>query len=142
MSIKESDLFKGVSQRVITRIGSGSEEETFKKGAVVFRAGSKADYLYVLVNGNVDVTVQRGEKARFVVDRPGEVFGWSALVGPYTYTATATCSNETSVIKVPRDLIEHAVIEHPEEGLAIFKNLTGIIAQRLRFAYQLLPPET
>jgi hypothetical protein len=31
--------------------------------------------------------------------------------------------------------------EHPAEGLAVLKNLTAIIAGRLRYAYQQLVPE-
>jgi CRP-like cAMP-binding protein len=142
MAIKESDLFKGVSQRFITKIANNSEEESFKRNTIIFSAGDNASYFYVLVEGNVDISVGKRELARFAVNRPGEIFGWSALVEPYVYTATAKATKETRVIKISRDLVEKTIGEHPAEGLAVLKNLTGIIAQRLRYAYQSLPPET
>ena len=38
--------------------------------------------------------------ATLAIDRTGEVFGWSALVAPYRYTATARCNKDTKVIKI------------------------------------------
>ncbi len=140
MAIMEADLFRGVSQRFITRIAHGAEEETCKKNSVIFRKGEEASHFYVLVEG--DVGIEIGEKEGMLeVRRPGEVFGWSALVEPYTYTASARSLKETRVVKISRDLVEAAIKEHPGEGLAVLKNLTGIIAGRLRYAYQQLVPE-
>ena len=141
MAIKESDLFKGVSQRFITKVANNSEEETFKKNSGIFKTGEKASYFYVLVDGAVDISLGKKEGAHMSVSKPGEIFGWSALVEPYIYTANAKATKDTRVIKISRDLIEQAISEHPAEGLAVLKNLTGIIAQRLRYAYKSLVPE-
>jgi CRP-like cAMP-binding protein len=142
MAIKESDLFKGVSQRFITKIANNSEEASFKRNSTIFKAGEKASHFFVLMEGAIDISLGRKESAHMSVSKPGEVFGWSALVEPYVYTANAKATKETRVIKVSRDLIEQAIGEHPAEGLAVLKNLTGIIAQRLRYAYKSLVPET
>jgi CRP-like cAMP-binding protein len=142
MSIKESDLFKGVSQRFITKIATNSDEENLKKNSIVFSAGEGASSFYVLVEGAVEISISKKTGDHFSINRPGEIFGWSALVEPYVYTATAKCMKDTKVIRISRDLVEHTIGEHPAEGLAFLKNLTAIIAQRLRYAYQWLLPET
>jgi CRP-like cAMP-binding protein len=141
MAIKESDLFKGVSQRFITKIANNSEEESFKKNSIIFKTGEKASHFFVLVEGSIDISLGRKEGAHMSVNKPGEIFGWSALVEPYIYTANARATKDTRVIEISRDLIEQAISEHPAEGLAVLKNLTGIIAQRLRYAYKSLVPE-
>jgi CRP-like cAMP-binding protein len=140
MAIMESDLFRGVSQRFITRIANSAEEQTYKKNSIIFKRGERASHFYVLVAGDVHIEVGETE-ATLAVRRPGEVFGWSALVEPYTYTATARCLEETKALKISRDLLEAGIKEHPDEGLAVLKNLAGIIAGRLRFAYRQLVPE-
>jgi len=141
MAIKESDLFKGVSQRFITKIANNSEEESFNKNSVIFKTGEKAAHFFVLAEGAIDISLGKRESAHMSVSKPGEIFGWSALVEPYIYTANAKATKDTRVIKISRDLIEQAIGEHPSEGLAVLKNLTGIIAQRLRYAYKSLVPE-
>ena len=140
MAITESDLFKGVSQRFITRIANGSDEQTYKRNSVIFERDEEASHFYVLVAGDVHIEIVETEGV-LAVNRPGEVFGWSALVEPYRYTATAKCVRDTRVIKISRDIVESAIKDHPNEGLAVLKNLTGIIANRLRYAYRQLVPE-
>ena len=39
MAIMESDLFRSVSQRFITRIANGAEEQNYKKNSVIFKEG-------------------------------------------------------------------------------------------------------
>ena len=140
MAIMESDLFKGVSQRFITRIANGAEEVSYKKGSVIFEKGGEASHFYVLASGDIHIEIGEAQEA-LTVSGPGEVFGWSALVEPYRYTAPAKCSQDTKVLKISRDILEAVIKEHPSEGLAVLKNLTAIIARRLRYAYQQLVPE-
>jgi CRP-like cAMP-binding protein len=59
---KESDLFKGVSQRVLAEIGKVAEEIGFEKDSVIFRTDEEASYIYELAEGVVDIIVL--EKAR------------------------------------------------------------------------------
>ena len=133
---KEFDLFRGVSQRVIAEIGKLGEEVTFKRDEIVFSADEPGSYFYELMEGEVDIVVLEKENMHFVVKRQGEIFGWSALVEPYVYSATARCLLPARAIRIGRDVIENAVKRHPEEGLIIYKHLIGIVAQRLRSAYQ------
>lgn len=140
MAITESELFKGVSQRFITRIANASEEQSYKANSVIFSRGDHASHFYVLVSGDVHGEIGTGETT-LAVSKPGEVFGWSALVAPYVYTGTARCATDTKVIKISRDVVEEVIREHPAEGIAVLKNLTAIIAGRLRYAYQQLVPE-
>lgn len=140
MAIMEADLFKGVSQRFITRIANGADEQNYKKDSVIFNRGEDAPHFYVLAAGDVHIDIG-GAEGTLAVSRPGEVFGWSALVEPYRYTATARCVQDTKVIRISRDLLEAAIEEHPSEGLVVLKHLTGVIAGRLRYAYRQLVPE-
>ncbi len=133
---KESDLFKGVSQRVISEIGKKSEEMFFEKDSIIFRLDEEAAFVYELAEGAVDIVVSEKDNMHYSVMRPNEIFGWSALVEPYVYTATARCVTDVKVVRIARDVIEEAVKHHPAEGLIIYKHLAGLIGQRLRSAYQ------
>lgn len=133
--ITEADLFKGVSQRAVSKIGGECTDEAFKRGAGIFKAGEEAAYFYVLLDGSVDISAGTKDSLHFAVSRPGAVIGWSALVEPFTYTASASAMTPVKVIKVPREAIEHVLKKYPEDGLLILRHLTGIIAQRLRDAY-------
>jgi CRP-like cAMP-binding protein len=133
---QESDLFKGVSNRVIGEIGRGAVELVFEPDTLICKTDDEASTIYELVEGAVDIMVLEKEHVHYTVTKPGEIFGWSALVEPYIYTATARATTLVKVIGINRDIIEATVTRHPAEGLIIYKNLAGIIGQRLKSAYQ------
>ena len=134
-AIEESDLFKGVSAEFLNKIGQIGEIRSFKCDSVICRANEKARYIYQLVDGEIDIMLAEKEVIHFTVNRPGEIFGWSALVEPYIYTATAKCKSDVRVLRISRDSLEKIIIQHPTDGLAILRHLTSIISQRLRHAY-------
>lgn len=134
-AIEESDLFKGASKEFLHEIGKAGEVKHCKRDSFIFHANEKARYVYQLIEGTIDIMMAEKEIIHFTVTRPGEIIGWSALVEPYTYTATAKCTSDTRVVKLSRDSLEKIIMKHPSDGLAILKHLTGIISHRLRHAY-------
>jgi CRP-like cAMP-binding protein len=135
MYIAQSELLKDVGPGTLEAITGQGKEKTFHGGEVVFREGDRAEGFYVLGEGCVDLTMGH-EELCFVVDRPGEVFGWSALLEPYEYRATAHCRVRCRLLEIPRDSIEQAAKAHPEDGTAIFRNLARIVTGRLFDAYR------
>ena len=133
---KESDLFKGVSSRVMAEIGRGASEVIFEPDTLIFKVDDEASIIYELVEGTVDIMVLEQEHMQYTVVRPGEIFGWSAMVEPYVYTGTARAATVVKAIRIERNAIEATVTRHPAEGLIIYKNLAGIIGQRLKSSYQ------
>lgn len=134
-AIEESDLFKGVSPQFLDEIGRAGEIRNYKRDTVICKAHEKAKHIYQLLDGQVDIMMAEKEIIHFTVNKPGEIFGWSALVEPYTYTATAKCKTDSRVVRISRESIEKIILKYPADGLAILRHLTGIISQRLRHAY-------
>jgi len=134
--MQEADLFDGVSEQVVREIAEEGEDVAFGEGAVIFNEGDISRHVYELIEGSVDLIMMKKEIVHLTVSRAGQIFGWSALVQPYQRTATAKCTAPTRVIRISRDSIEKIEEKHPHEGLAIMKNLTRIMAERLRGAYR------
>ena len=134
-AIEESDLFKGASKEFLHEIGKAGEVRYCKSDSFIFHANEKARYVYQLIEGTIDIMMAEKEIIHFTVTRPGEIIGWSALVEPYTYTATAKCTSDARVVRLSRESLEKIIMKHPSDGLAILKHLTGIISHRLRHAY-------
>ena len=136
MFTKEAELFRNVGVHTVEEIATESTEKVFESGDVIFREGDPAEDFFVLIEGNVEISVGERGSINFVVGTPGEIFGWAALVEPYLRTGTASCSASTKVLSVPSHVIDHVMRKHPEDGLKIMRHLTGILARRLRFAYE------
>jgi len=138
MFIRETDLFSELPSHIIDEIASLAVEEMFPAGQVLFRRGDLAESLYILEEGAVDITISEGGLVSFPLTSSGDVFGWSALVEPNRYTASAECMKESKVIRIDGARLMRVFEKHPAEGLHVMRRLCGVIASRLSESYKAL----
>ena len=136
MFIQEVELFQGIPSHIIDEIAKMVIQENHKAGHVLFRDDDFADYLYILEEGEINLTIKGDKHLSFPVDTTGSVFGWSALVEPRRYTAGSECIKDSKIIKIDADRLMRVFQIHPAEGLTIMRRLAGVIATRLLKSYQ------
>jgi CRP/FNR family transcriptional regulator, cyclic AMP receptor protein len=105
---------------------------------LLFAQGDPAEYLYVVVSGEVVVNFKPDDGPPITVARvrDGGVVGWSAALGSRTYTSAGMCSEFTQLLRVSgadlRTLCQH----HPDTGLIILNRLAAITVQRLNNTHE------
>ncbi len=132
--LKKTDLFETLEDPQLNDILSHSLVESFREGDTVFRQGDKANHLYVLVEGAVDLTVKAMEEIGFMtskIDKEGAVFGTPALMEPYRYNVTATCLKASRILIIEADYLKAKMMKEPKMGLEIMKKLASIYFNRL-----------
>ena len=66
------------------------------------------------------------------VSQPGYPLGWSSMVEPYAYRATATARAHTRLLAFPRDVLEEYADKNPEFGQALMRTIIGLVGDRVR----------
>lgn len=133
--LRTGGLFAGLSDPILDRITAFCREETFQAGAVIFSEGDEARTLYILQEGVVTIRIQPAAGAKSIVVEPIEkcgVFGWSALVEPNVYTASAVCATDAQVIAIDGQKLIATLKEFPSAGLVVMQRLAATISSRLR----------
>ncbi len=137
--LEGSELFSGLAAHQLEPIAALCREETYPAGATIFVEGEPAARVYLLVRGSVDLRVQltgRPDTTRVTgVSEPGAAFGWSALVKPGRYTASAVTVEDTRVAVLEGDALLATLRERPDVGFHVMHNLAQVIAGRLGSAY-------
>lgn len=136
MFIREVDLFLGIPSHMIDEIAALASEEVLPAGGVLFRRGDAADSLFILEEGSLEIMVGEEAHTCFLLDQSGDLFGWSALVEPNQYTASARCVRESKVIRIDGNRLMRIFERHPAEGLRVMRRLAGIIGSRLMMSYK------
>ncbi len=131
MIFQEVDLLKRIPSHVIDEIAAVAEELDVPGGHDFFCAGEEADQLYILEEGGVEIVIPGDTDVLFAVTEPGSVFGWSALVDPRQYTASARSTEPSKVLRIDGDRLLRLFEKHPAEGLTVMRRLAGVIAGRL-----------
>ena len=131
MYLKQGDLFWGMDKDFVKKAMDISTKESFEEGAAVFREGDPASAFYILVKGRIKLTL--GEKSRevYVAYQPGEIIGWSSLIGRDTLSATAHCLEETILSRLDRDQFLDILKQHPAEGATLFQRVAAMLGNRL-----------
>ncbi|MDQ7784180.1 MAG: cyclic nucleotide-binding domain-containing protein [Desulfomonilaceae bacterium] len=130
MFLPKIDVFKDLRQEAINEISEIAIEESYQKDAVLFSAGDPAEHFYILVEGNVELAVGDAASSRYAVNRIGESFGWSSVVGRSGYAARAQCVAPSRILKIRSSDLEKVFDAHARSGRVFYRRLAEALGQR------------
>lgn len=138
MYLKQADLFNGLTMHFLQRVMDIGAKESHAQGDILFQSGDPARHFYILIQGRIRLTIDRGEQRVYVGDQTGEFFGWSAILGRYTYTATGECEQPTQLLKIRVDSFQELMDGDPDNGMMFFRNLAKVLGERLIESYRVI----
>lgn len=130
MFLPKSDIFKDLRQEAVSDISEVAVEEKHEPGDVLFSVGDPAKCFYILVEGKIGLTIGERALSRYTVNRIGESFGWSSVVGRDRYSATAECLEATKVMRIDRSDLEKVFDAHARSGRVFYKCLARVMGER------------
>ena len=136
MILGEIDLFKDINFEVMNEIAGICSEENYKKDTVLFQKDEDANFLFILVEGTLQLVIKNGGSIIFSLEEPGEVFGWSSMVESGRYTSSGICASDLKAVKIGRKELEKIFRKHPDAGYKIIRRLAGVISKRLSNSYR------
>jgi CRP/FNR family transcriptional regulator, cyclic AMP receptor protein len=103
--------------------------ETFQDGQIIFEEGSNGDWIYVVEEGEVEIS-KKVDGQRVVVEtlKEGDIFGEMAYIDKIPRSATATAKGETLVGVIDRDFFDAEF----NKISADFQQVIKTVAFRLR----------
>src|SRR5450759_4077206 len=127
-------FFSGLSIADIQLLMPLFAPQTWVAGTVVFDQGDCAEYLYLVVKGELTIRYkpEDGPIMNLTHIQPGGIFGWSAAMGNPTYTSGAVCALDSEVLRIRGTDMRMLFEKHPELGKVILNRLSAIIAERQR----------
>lgn len=109
-------------------VGTGRKQK-MKAGEALVREGQPSSHLFVIINGDVQVSV----KGRVVAQiGQGEVLGEISLLDSRPPSATVTASVDTTVLAVSFDTLKAKLSRDTGFASRLYQALGVFLAQRLR----------
>ena len=130
--LEKVDLFKGMEDDRIEVIRTCCEEAEFKRGERIFRGGEDADFLYVVMEGQIELHEEGANETPIVSTlSEGHAFGWSALVSPYKYHLSAHCAGRTcKVLKMEQKRLTKLIEADAGIGYPVMTKILALIGRR------------
>lgn len=138
MYIMQSDLFHGMNTDFVKEVMDLAEKESYEAGAFVFKKGDAADYFFILLKGQVQLSPEDVGEVVHAVTHAGEAFGWSSLVGRGVYSASGRCLIPTKLLKFNGERLQQVLEKDPGNGLIFYRKLADALGHRLIQSYKMV----
>lgn len=142
VTLSQFNLFNDLPESLLKEIAAMSREVPFKKGEFVFHEGESADKLHFLLSGSIALRVKLTSRPDSVtvsyISIPYQIFGWSGMVAPFHYTASAECDEDSNLLIIPSEPFMKLLAGHPEHGFNVMVRIAEVISDRLRNSRQAL----
>lgn len=127
-------IFAGLDSSQISQLTPFLVECHFVKDCVIFEQGQPAEYLYILLSGEVVIHYKPYDGPPLNVARiePGGVFGWSAALRRDLYTSGALAVKDSLAFRIQGSSLQALAAQDPETAEILLDRLAGVIAERLR----------
>ena len=128
--LRHVDLFAKAPGRVLAGLARVLEEVDFPTGAELMHEGAVEDWLFVVVEGEVEVV----RSDRLVRLGAGSVVGELAVLDPQPRSATVTAASPVLAFRLRKAAVDEAVRTRPEIAAGVITELV----HRLRESHE--PP--
>jgi len=128
--IRNVDIFQGLKDEELKVASQYCQEEKVPERTTLCEEGGRADKLFILEEGVVSIAFKKG--VRFEIQGPGKILGWSFLVPPNRYTASAITVTPSRLLAIKSPDFYELVHKEAKMGLKIMDNLSQIVSGRLK----------
>jgi CRP-like cAMP-binding protein len=115
-------IFAGCSKRELAIITRAAKEVSHKEGTVIAREGERGIGLFLILEGQCNVTIGGKTKARL---GPGDFFGEVALLDGGPRTATVTAMSPVRLAGITGWVFRGLLMEHPSIALRTLESVAG-----------------
>ena len=135
MVFKMGDFIMGMGKEFALEAMEISEKLTLDEDETLFNAGDTAHYFYVLIKGRVELSLAKTGPVVYTARHPGEVIGWSSLVGRNDFSASAQCRVSAKLLKFDRNSFLELLQKNSANEALLFKRLAEMLGNRLLEIY-------
>ena len=107
------------------------ECRSYRRDAVIQRAGEEGDGLYIVVAGHVSVLHEDGHEHELVVSSlgPHEFFGELGLFDGQACAASVRADTDSEVLFIPRRVVLECLDENPRAAVCMLRKITARLCE-------------
>lgn len=126
-------LFADIGSESFRDLTAGAHLQHFPAGTMILLEGDAVDFLYVLLNGQVELHgTWNDQETVLSVLRPVSAFVLAAVVLDADALTSARTLERSEILMIPGDAIRRAMVDDNQFSLAISRDLAGDVRTMVR----------
>ena len=122
--LKNSDIFNQINTDDLRYIADALIEEQHLAGDIVFERDDRGDNMYVIIDGEVGISLENNQETHAITLTSGECFGEMNLLDDLPRSASAIVIKDTTVLKLSQPKLRGLLVSYPELGLGMLKAMS------------------
>ena len=136
--LRRYPFFTMLTDEQLKAIAMIAKEKSYPKDALLIKENTPANLLALLLEGDIDLIYSGGGEGAICNAlvgsiAPGEVFGVSALIEPYRYTATSRATVPIKVIEIDGVALRELMEKDTRMGYTLMRNTAVAVLERLKY---------
>lgn len=131
--LEELSFSSGLPRQLLQSLADECTLIHMPAGGTIFREGTQVEQLYLIRSGRValEMNVPGRGAVRILTLGPGEMVGWSALLGQGRMTASAVCLEATELVVAEAKPLRLLCEANSDFGYHLMREMAQAISQRL-----------
>ncbi len=128
--IQASELFSRLDASVLQKLNAEVKHLVVKKDQLLFRQGDPSDAMYLVISGNLEVSITHDDGKETIVGQvgPGKPVGEMQILAGGERTANVYAIDDAALVKIPKSVFERLSKDAPQA----IEQMAGIIRRRLK----------
>lgn len=124
--LKQSPVFSRVATDDLRHVAQALEEKQFFAGDCVFQIRDQGDHLYILISGNVGISIGPDDSRDHLIATlgPGDCFGEMNLLDDQPRSATAHVLVDSAVLALDKSRLRGLILSYPELSIGMLRSLS------------------
>jgi len=125
MNLKECPWFDSFSEKELAELSQISFEKSFLDGETIFTEGESSKYLYILLDGNVDIVKANAKFGEFFLHSIAapSMIAELATFERLPFPASARAHGRVLILKIEFDAFKNKLLSNPDVSYKFIKSL-------------------
>jgi len=132
-------VFSSLTQAQLKAVAGISTEETYESGEIIFKEGSPADALCLLLTGSIEMffTIDIEQQPKFYKEftfgtiNPADLFEISALIPPHILTSSGRAVKPCRIIRIDGESLRQLCAQDQKLAYKLVNQVSKLAVQRL-----------
>ncbi len=130
----DQPFFAGMTEEQVRTVATSTRLVSFDEGSVIFVEGGPARYSYLILDGDVALTLRTQEHGSKIIQtlHRGDFVGWSWMYPPYRWNFDANVQSDVKAVQFDGPMLKKIALADPELGYAMMRGFTEVIVNRMQ----------
>ncbi len=131
-SLTRQEIFEYLRPDELDALSESAATLSFKAGATVYQRGQKANFLYLVLSGQVVLRLQKNGGVSILIDQlgSGDMFGSCASRAAESYALTAQCMEDSEILRIEAAVLNKLLEKDLRMGYAIQSQISQVYFKR------------